>query len=563
MPVANGFNRLGEVYFALCKAVDSPVSLGLWLRFKHGEHRQLAEFSLRPEWYCSAWSFHLDYVCSEFLSKNIGLDTGIDKEAVALRGFATYEESCRITNSRILEGRYRGCSPRVESVLYAARRKISNLLKDYDIGLWLDRCKWGPGATYSLKGDRATLDDKIREDRMSITAAALPYFRKLISDDYAWLSSRGIEAEGPCCLLLRDFEVVPGCRVTTVPKNAKTDRTIAIEPTLNQFLQGGVGNYIRSQLRHYGIDLNDQTRNQYGAETALKRRLATVDLKAASDTVSRELVYELLPVDWAMLLDDLRSKKYQMPDGTWHDFEKFSTMGNGFTFELESLIFWALSESVKDFSNLKEHVLVYGDDIIIDERALPLLLEVFEYCGFTVNSDKTHFNSQFRESCGKHYFSGFDVTPIYQKEVPDVLEELYRMANRIRRLAFRMAPDFGCMGVLKHAWLAAIRGIRISHVTILDSQDDDGVALPYDEIQAIGLVFDRRNTNGGNTAVKLPVLSFRPRQRKLQDCRSLLAYWLRFTPTEPFDGRVAVRRRGKYVSRRRWTLVGCRSAPWI
>jgi hypothetical protein len=563
MQSANGFSRLSEVYFALCKAVDTPVSLGLWLRFKHGEHKQLAEFSLRPEWYCSAWQFHLDYICSEYLSKYIGLDTGVDKSAVALRGFATYEESCRKTNSRIREGRFRGCSPRVESVLHTTRRKIANLLMDYRVDLWLDRCKWGPGATFSLKGENATLDDKIREDQMSITATAMPYFRKLISDDYAWLSSRGITAEGPCCLLDGDFKVVEGCRVTTVLKNAKTDRTIAIEPTLNQFLQGGIGNYIRDRLKRYGIDLNDQTRNQYGAETALKRRLATVDLKAASDTVSKELVYELLPIDWAMTMDDLRSKKYRLPDGSWHNFEKFSTMGNGFTFELESLIFWALSESVRDFLDLKGHVLVYGDDIIIHEAALPLLLEVFEYCGFTVNTDKTHFNSLFRESCGKHYFGGFDVTPIYQKEVPDVLEELYRMANRIRRLAFSMAPGIGCMGILRNPWLAAIRNLRIRHAIPIDSQDDDGVALPYDELEAFGLVLSRRNTNGGLLAIKVPVLSFRPKRRRLSDSRSLLAYWLRFTPAEPFNDSVAVRRRGKYASRRRWYHVNCRSAPWV
>lgn len=562
MPNADGFSRLGEVYFALCKAVDTPVSLGLWLRFKHGEHEQLARYSSRPEWYCSAWSFQLDYLCAEYLSKYIGLETGLDVEAEALRGFATHEESCRMTNRRIAEGRLRGCSPRVDSVLFAAQRKIANLLRECSVDKWFDRCKWGPGATFSLRGENATLDDKIREDRMSITATALPYFRKLISEDYAWLRSRGIDAEGPCCLLDREFQIVDGCRITTVSKNAKTDRTIAIEPTLNQFLQGGIGNYIRSRLKRYGIDLDDQTPNQRGAETALEKRLATVDLKAASDTVSRELVYELLPVDWALLMDDFRSKKYRVGK-TWHNFEKFSTMGNGFTFELESLIFWALSESVLEYQRLPGHVLVYGDDIVIHEAALPLLLEVFEYCGFTVNTEKTHFNSMFRESCGKHYFAGFEVTPVYQKKVPDVLEESYRLANRIRRLAFRLGHGVGCVGVLKNAWLAAIRGIRIQHAIPIDSQDDDGVALPYDEIKALRLDLSRRNTNGGNTAVKLPVLSFRPKQRYLQDCSSLFAYWLRFTPTEPFDGRVAVRRRGKYVVRRRWYHVDCRTAPWI
>lgn len=585
----DGFNRGGEVYFALCKAVDSPVSLGLWLRFKHGEHQQLAEFSIRPEGYCNAWSFQKDYLCSEYFSKYKGLSTGLDVKAVALRSFATNESVCHSTNIRLREARLRGFSPRVEAVMFTAKRKIATLLGTCDFEKWSPYCKWGPGATYSLKGVDAHLDNKIREDRMSITAAALPYFRRVISDDYAWLSSRGVDASGPCCLLNGDVEVVEGCRVTTVPKNAKTERTIAIEPTLNQFLQGGIGGYIRRRLKRTGIDLNDQVPNQTGAREALTRRLATVDLKAASDTVSMEVVYDLLPLDWVLLMDCLRSRKYQMPDGSWHLFEKFSTMGNGFTFELESLIFWALSSAVLEVLGLKEQVLVYGDDIIIADKALPLLIDVFTECGFTVNSEKTHFDSAFRESCGKHFFAGCDVTPVYQKEVPDVLEEVYRLANRLRRLAYFMGDGNGCMGILRNAWLAAIRNVRIRHATPIDSEDDDGLALPFDEIENLGLV-----RSSGPYGVTLPVLSFKPTKLKLQEHGGLLAYWLRFSSADlvttpehwlplsspeslryvahlismwddslEFKGAVAVRRRGKYVSRRRKYRVGCRSAPWL
>jgi len=551
-----GFNRCGEVFFAMCKRVDSPVSLGLWLRFKHGEHEQLARFNLRPEWYCTAWSFQQDYMCSEYLSKYKGLQTGLDVTAVALQSFATAESLCHQANSRISESRLRGFSPRVDAVIFTARRKIATLLGDYELAKWIDMCKWGPGATFSLKGTDAHLDNKIREDQMSITTTALPYFRKLISDDYAWLRSRGVDAEGPVNLL-KGFQVVRGCRVTTVPKSAKTERTIAIEPTLNQFLQGGIGNYIRRRLKRTGIDLNDQTPNQNGARDALRRGFATVDLKQASDTVSVELVYELLPVDWAMTLDDLRSKEYLL-ENEWTRFAKFSTMGNGFTFELESLIFWALSSSVLEVLDLPGQVLVYGDDIIIRRDAMPLLSEILSFCGFSVNSEKTHTDGLFRESCGKHYFDGFDVTPIYQKEVPNVLEEIYRMANRIRRLAFRLCYGGCCVGILKSAWLAAIRGIRIRHATPIDSEDDDGLALPLDEIQDLRLV--RRSDPYGIT---VPVFSFKPTSLRLLEHSGLLAYWLRFNPSDPFIGAVGLRRHGKFVSKRRHYRVGCRTAPWL
>lgn len=552
-------DRCGETYFALCKAVNSPISLGRWLRYKHGEHLQLAEDGIRPEWYCSAHDFHLDYIVVEFLSKYKGLQTGVDVKEKALSSFATNEEVCLQTNRRLRDARIRGYSPRVDAIMMIAKRKIANVLPDYSVDWWLPLCKWGPGATFTLKGVDAHLDNKVREDQMSITAAAIPYLRKAISDDYAWLRSRGVDAEGPVCLLT-GFNVVRGCRVTTVSKSAKTDRTIAIEPTGNSFLQGGIGSFLRGCLLRTGIDLNDQGRNQKAAKEAFGRQLATVDLKAASDTVSRELVYELLPVDWAMAMDDLRSKFYRLPSGEWASFEKFSTMGNGFTFELESLIFWGLSSAVLEFEGTQGQVLVYGDDIIIPSKCMTALLETFAFCGFSVNLEKTHYATAFRESCGKHYFHGCDVTPIYQKEVPDVLEEVYRMANRIRRAAFGMAFGAGCMGVLENAWLAAIRGLKVRHVTPLTSEDDDGLALPLGEIQARGLVY--KSDPYGCT---LPVLAFKSTRIGISDHCGLLAYWLRFTPSDLLDvkGRLAVRRRGKYVQRRRHYRVDCHDAPWL
>lgn len=549
-----GYNRISEVYFAMCKSVDTPVSLGLWLRFKYREHEQLANFSIRPEWYCTAYDFHRDYIVSELLSKYKGLKMNIDTKKVALQKFATSEDTCRLTNQRLRESRIRGYSPRVDAVMFIARRKIASLIGPRN-DKWLDLCKWGPGATFSLRGEDANLDNKIRENQISITTTAIPYFRRVISDDYHWLRSRGINADGPVCLLNNSFNVVRGCKVTTVSKSAKTDRTIAIEPTANQFLQGGVGAYIRKRLLRAGIDLSSQEYNQEGARLAYANEMATVDLASASDTISRELIYDLLPLDWAFLLDDLRSKEYKLGT-TWTSFEKISSMGNGFTFELETLIFWAITKACCEVSNLDARILVYGDDIIAPVGVLPLLREVFSFCGFSINMEKTHFDTPFRESCGKHFFGGFDVTPIYQKEVPDVLEEIYRLANRIRRLAYRMGAHRYCDALLRSAWLASTRQIKVLHVVPLDSQDDDGLALPWSEL----MPFASSLTQGG---AKLPVLSFRARQHSLEDHAGLLAYWLRFTPSEPFDGRVAVRRRGRYVSRRRRYLVEGRDAAWV
>ena len=107
----------------------------------------------------------------------------------------------------------------------------------------------------------------------------------------------------------KPWQLVPGNLITTVPKNGKTDRTIAIEPGLNSYVQKGIGNKIRGRLRRFGINLNDQTINQFGACNAQTLSLSTLDLKAASDSISLALVEQILPHDWLNLIATSRSPR--------------------------------------------------------------------------------------------------------------------------------------------------------------------------------------------------------------------------------------------------------------
>lgn len=570
---------LKEVFFALCKGADTPVSLACWLMFKHGEHEQLASKDIDPSQYNSLRDFRRDYAVVKYLSKYKGLNTGIDVENVARTSWLKSEEACAQTNRRLREARLRGFSPRVEAVMFTASRKIGSLLGPCSLKRVLSGCRWGPGATFTLKGENSTLADKIRELPISVTPRALPYLKIVMEGDPHWLEAcLDTDVEGPMSLLPGCFTTVQGCRATLVDKNAKTKRSIAIEPTGNIFLQLGVGRYIRNKLRLRGVDLDDQTFNQRLArEGSTTGRLATIDLSAASDTVSTEIVKDLLPVDWWILLDQLRSHSVQWEKGSWTKLEKFSSMGNGFTFELESLIFWALASAVSEVLEVREAVGVYGDDIVVSTKCVPLLTEVLTVCGFSLNKSKSYDTSYFRESCGKHYWSGEDVTPAYQKEVVSSLPEAYRFANRIIRLAYRHDELCGaylsdwvraawlsshaavlhyCGGTSKQQSALSIRsGSTIDqiarargHAIPIGDSSDDGLMLPLRQLSPFVLATAQ---DGGTTRVKLPVLSFRPKSKTFFE-RSLLAYLLRFGCDEPFNGRIAVRRRGKWITRRRW-----------
>lgn len=199
------------------------------------------------------------------------------------------------------------------------------------------------------------------------------------------------------------------------------------------YAQKAVGDLIRKRLRRVGVNLNDQTiNNRLAREGSVSGELATIDLSSASDSVTRTLVMTLLPEEWFDLMDDLRSP-ITLIDGERHENVMFSSMGNAFTFELESLIFWALARSVAYLLGVKGTISVYGDDIICPRGLYDVFIDVLGFCGFRANARKSFNSGTFRESCGKHWDSGVDVTPFYVKKVPVDVSDWIHLLNSLRR----------------------------------------------------------------------------------------------------------------------------------
>jgi hypothetical protein len=211
--------------------------------------------------------------------------------------------------------------------------------------------------------------------------------------------------------------VVDTAKLIFVEKNAKTQRPICIEPVLNGFMQLGIGGYLKERLRiHAKQDLGNQKRNQDLAEEAsIRGHLATIDLSSASDTLAFSVVFDLLPEEWVDLLASFRTGHMEY-GGREYELEKFSSMGNGYTFELESLIFWALSSACTELSGEdRDLVSVYGDDIIVPVRTVDLLMATLTWCGFNLNREKSFWTGKFRESCGADWLDGDAVRPVFKK----------------------------------------------------------------------------------------------------------------------------------------------------
>jgi len=573
--VAYAFQRM-------CQAFNTPRSLAAYLLYTSGEHLQLARLEISANDYLDTDydRFRNDYLITEYLSKFEGLDTGVDRSAVALQTWRQMEEKCGATNLRIRTLYDRDDIPATTlDILLRAQQKIESCIgARVKWSAMLNRFRWGPGSTATLHSAAAGLDHKLCEEQISVTHEALPLLRAAMATDYAWLRARGLDPSGPTSLVNSEFRVVEGSRGVTVPKNAKTDRFIAAEPSGNVFLQLGFGAYFRQCLTRVGVDLNDQTVNQGLARDGLDLGLATVDLKSASDTITTAVVWLLLPYSWASALSRLRSPVMTLPDNTRTYLEKFSSMGNGFTFELESLIFWALTEAVRDRMGIAGRVSVYGDDIICPSECVPMLREILEWCGFELNSKKTHCTSVFRESCGKHYFGGKDVTPIYQKKPTDTEEEFYRFHNR---LLYHAIDRVGCTDPHLFAddafrWVGDLarsyggggkrRGFTIPLVSV-DRRLDGGLCT---DVRSLN-----HRVSGGFRRVSTLARVFKPHERAV-DHGVAFAFLHRFKPVVaeafwwpgviqeplPFKGTVTERLQGRWVVRRTY-FPEARELRWI
>lgn len=242
------------------------------------------------------------------------------------------------------------------------------------------------------------------------------------------------------------------------------------------------------RLRRFGCDLNDQEVNRSLAlEGSKTGQIATLDLSSASDTVARAVVEALIPEDWLLAMKTVRSAFAEL-DGESIFLQKFSSMGNGYTFELESLIFLSVAQAIRvlAFPHIKsKQISVYGDDIIVPVEMAVTLSNSLSALGFTVNMKKSYWHGGFRESCGMHGFLGMDVTPIYIKTQVDGPERSLWLLNSVRRLAHRsLGTGYGCDARFRECWelILSTLPLRYRQLSVPEGLGDGGVLRDFDEV---------------------------------------------------------------------------------
>lgn len=456
-------------------SLDSSKSLAAAILYRNNEHMQLLDLDVDPDDYDNPDKFHRDYQAVSFLSKAKFLKTPIDKKERAMAKFLQYEEQCHQTNLRF--------SSRAElensawaTTLFVMRHKIDAILGEFDIEEFFDQPAWGPGVSTLIKGNDTSATRKYSEES-GITDDLYALVGTSLSSAYPLWYDREHESDS-------SFTIEVGNTVTTVDKNSKIDRVIAIEPGLNILFQKSAGRMIRRRLKRWGIDLTSQQANQeLSLQGSRNGHLATVDFSSASDSIARKLVENLLPDRWYQVLNACRCKN-GIIDGQVRRWEKFSSMGNGFTFELESLIFYVAALSLCEQMGAEtKNVSVYGDDVIIPSSVYKSFSEFSDWLGFTVNLSKSFSMGPFRESCGSHYFRGVDVKPIFLQERLTDAFSIYKLANSVRRLAHRRNSYRGCDQRFLTVWRRILSGLPATLRSLKTSEGygDGGIASNFDE----------------------------------------------------------------------------------
>lgn len=462
-----------QVAHETLKGLDTPRSLAVAMladayldqsyepeRFDEG----LKALGFRVNWYdqFSIDKFRYDYQATSLLTKLPSpIKDDVRLRTAALSTLMESEKESHLVNQRWSPATdYPPAFSELEQLgvpIEVIRRTLVELLgRAPSYSTLFDELEWSSGASVCLNRKRSSAETKAEFGtsvtyRLAKVLDRCGFKHPLVSDRSAW-------------------SLVPGNLVDTVPKNIVTDRTVAMSADINSLFQRAIGVRIQKRLLRWGINLKDQRLNQRACARAHITRDATVDLKNASNTVLLYPIVQSFPNDWVELLLDTREaygavlprkkvNEHAYSRDDWFEYAMLSSMGNGFTFEVETALFFTLC--LCSGAEAWE-INVYGDDIIIPQRCVSLLARLLKVFGLSINIEKSFVDGTFFESCGIYCFHGVDVTPFKIKDLLYGSKDGIILCNKIRMAAHLSLFGNGCDKRYLPAWQVCLHWLPVS-----------------------------------------------------------------------------------------------------
>lgn len=447
-------NQVIRIINALCEDVGTPRALAINMLANAGEWAELQKFRCIPSCYSDSEAYWKDNLVTELLRK-CDIPSAVDKEAEAVKSFFSCEaENCK-TNARLsryLEKNLFLEDPQEIAVAHFIsewRKEVMAVLGPLPLHI---TPRFSSGATFADTGKLITIPDK-----MSSTPTAYNGMTELLPfwEQTLWYRAHLINGRVICPDLVR------GNIFFTVNKDALKKRGCGKEASIAVSLQLDVGRHMRKRLERIGIHLpsGKETHMMLAKQASIDGINATVDKSDASDLISRVVPELLLDFGWYELLNSLRAQ-FTRVNGKWVKLEKFSSMGNGFTFELETVIFATLARTLLRLKGCDpDSVSCYGDDLILPTEHLSDYLATAKFFGFKPNGKKTFGVGPFRESCGGDYYNGVPVRAHYLEELPDEPQKWIALANGLRRVALAHPSTDHRWSVVRRAWFRALDAV--------------------------------------------------------------------------------------------------------
>jgi len=341
-----------------------------------------------------------------------------EPDRLALEKFLTSNKKCRDWNLRFEsswdEQLYGDFLREIDSFLHPHGEMLFTSYYDF-IGLG----RTGPGAALGARGN--SLYAKLFSSKLTVTSK---YLYEMYKSYIQWFPQFE-EAEVHRYQTYGTYDITASSRCSFVPKTSNISRMICVEPSVNMFCQLGLGTLLEGRLKSYfNIDLETQpTKNRRLAYLgSYDGSFSTIDLSSASDSISLKLCEEIFPSWFFQTLMEIRSSSTSY-EGTRIPLNMMSTMGNGFTFPLQTVIFSCLvraayhSTGIPVYDREKQNWACFGDDLICDSRCYRNVIRLLNMLGFTPNPSKTFFEGPFRESCGTDWFYGQPARSIFIKSL--------------------------------------------------------------------------------------------------------------------------------------------------
>jgi hypothetical protein len=212
--------------------------------------------------------------------------------------------------------------------------------------------------------------------------------------------------------------------VAAVPKSYKAARVIAMESVIRQMRAHQVFK-ILDRHSPENINLHDQNENAYLAQHgSIFNDLVTVDMSAASDSISKAFARSVFPARFMRLIEPCLGLYITYDGVNTRPMHMLSTSGNNLTFWLESMVFLCVdveaAKLVKLFGGSCDQYIdglaiphIFGDDQVVHSATYETVADMMDILGLKLNREKTYFDGPFRESCGGDFYQGIPVHSYY------------------------------------------------------------------------------------------------------------------------------------------------------